>query len=352
MSVKRSLLFYGELPPESIHGVAYSNEINLKMLGSIFEIIIIKENSALKSKNPIAIRKIFRRVKDNCLILLNAIQKKFDFFYLTFSISFMGGLKTLFSIICFRLFDSGKVILHIHRGDFNLWYSKSLSNRLLANLVIKLSEKIIVLSEIQKIAFNKIFAKPVFVLHNTVEYEFDNALNEKKNNQFIYISNYLYEKGIFDLMEVFSKLLATYPDITLHTYGAFPTEEIKEKIMRYHNRNISIREVITGKEKFSVIERADCLILPSFNEGEPLVLLEAMSVGTPVISTNVGLIPEMLGTDYPFISLPGDQASLEGKIIQFMNYRYNLQISKKLKERYSLVYSNYIHSLNLKSIFN
>ena len=222
----------------------------------------------------------------------------------------------------------------------------------MSNLVIKLSGKIIVLSDIQKIAFNDIFAKPVFVLHNTVEYEFNYTLNEKKNNHFIYISNYLYEKGIFDLMEVFSKLLKIYPDITLHTYGAFPTAEIKERVLSYGNYNISIGDVITGEEKFSVIERADCLILPSFNEGEPLVLLEAMSVGTPVISTNVGLIPEMLGTDYLFISSPGDKASIEGKIIQFINCHERLQISKKLKERYSLGYSNKMHSLVLNSIFN
>ena len=352
MSGKRSLLFYGELPPDAIHGIAYSNMMNLKLLKSNFEIVIIKEKSTLSSKGPKALIKIFRRVKDHCLILLKAFQKKFDFFYLTFSISFSGGLKTLFSIICFRLFNRGKVILHIHRGDFNIWYGKNLFNRLLANLVIKLSGKIIVLSEIQKTAFNEIFAKPVFVLHNTVEYEFDNTLTEKKNNHFIYISNYLFEKGIFDLMEVFSKLLTKYPDITLHTYGAFPTAEIKEKILRYCNRNISVGEVITGEEKFAVIEKADCLILPSFNEGEPLVLLEAMSVGTPVISTNVGLIKEMLGADYPFISSPGDQVSLEGKIVQFINCNGHLQISKKLKERYSLVYSNNVHALNLNSIFN
>jgi len=352
MSGKRSLLFYGELPPDAIHGIACSNMINLKLLKSNFEIVIIEEKSALSNKSSLTLKKIFRLVKDNCLILQKTFQKKFDFFYLTFSISFMGGLKTLFPIICFRIFSRGKVILHIHRGDFIKWFNKNLSNRLLADMVIKLSGKIIVLSDIQKIAFNEIFAKPVFVLHNTVEYEFDYTLNEKKNNHFIYISNYLYEKGIFDLMEVFSKLLTKYPDITLHTYGAFPTAEIKERILRYGNLNISIGDVITGIEKFAVIERADCLILPSFNEGEPLVLLEAMSVGTPVISTNVGLIPEMLGTDYPFVSSPGDQASLEGKIIQFINCREHLQISKKLKERYSLVYSNNIHSLNLNSIFN
>ena len=352
MSGKRSMLFYGELPPEAIHGIACSNMINLRLLESNYEIVIIREKSTLSSKGLVAVKKIIGRVNDHCLILLKAFQKKFDFFYLTFSISFMGGMKTLFSIICFRLFNRGKVILHIHRGDFIMWYNKNLSNRLLANMVIRLSEKIIVLSDIQKIAFSEIFSKPVFVLHNTVEHEFNFTLNEKKNNHFIYISNYLLEKGIFDLLDVFSRLLTKYPDITLHTYGAFPTTEIKEKILRYRNSNISIGEVIKGEEKFVILQGADCLILPSFNEGEPLVLLEAMSVGTLVISTNVGLIPEMLGSDYPFLSIPGDKASLEKKIIQFINSGNHLLISKELKERYLLNYSNNIHSLILNSIFN
>jgi glycosyltransferase involved in cell wall biosynthesis len=352
MSGKRSLLFYGELPPEAIHGIACSNMINLKLLEPNFEIVFIEEKSTLSNKRSFELKKISRLLKDHCQIILRAFQKKFDFFYLTFSISFMGGLKTLFSIISFRLFNRGKVILHIHRGDFFKWYERNIFNRLLANMVIGLSGKIIVLSDIQKIAFNALFAKPVFVLHNTIEYEFDYPLKEKKNSHFIFISNYLYEKGIFDLMEVVSKLLTKYPDITLHTYGAFPSAEIKERVLKYNNQNISVGGVIAGEEKFEAIERADCLILPSLNEGEPIVLLEAMSVGTPVISTNVGLIPEMLDTDYPFISSPGDQASLEEKIIQFINCHELNQLSKKLKERYSLVYSNNIHSLNLNSIFD
>ncbi|MBK7132485.1 MAG: glycosyltransferase [Bacteroidales bacterium] len=146
--------------------------------------------------------------------------------------------------------------------------------------------------------------------------------------------------------------MTRYPDITLRTYGIFPSAEIKESIMKYHCLKISVGEVITGKEKFAVIESADCLILPSHNEGEPLVLLEAMSVGTPVISTNVGMIPEMLGKGYPFIFSPGDQTSLEEKIVQFINFGERLNLSERLKERYSSLYSNTVHSLHLNSIFN
>lgn len=351
MSGKRSLLFYGELPPNAIHGIAFSNMLNLKLLEPDFEIVIIEEKSTLSNRRSIGFKKISSLLCDHYLIILKAIQRRFDFFYLTFSISFMGGLKTLFSIMGFRFFNKGIVILHIHRGDFFMWYEKNTFNKWLADLVIGLSGRIIVLSDIQKNAFNKLFAKPVFVLHNTVEHEYDYPLREKKHCNFIYISNYLYEKGIFDLLEVFSRLMIYFPDISLHTYGGFPSLKIRESVLKYSGKNILVGEVLTGEEKFAVIERADCLILPSHNEGEPLVLLEAMSVGTPIISTSVGMIPEMLGEDYPFIYSPGDQSSLEEKILQFIKYSERLGLSLKLKERYLLLYSNNVHSVHLKSIF-
>lgn len=352
MSLKKSLLFYGELPPKSIHGIACSNMINLKLLKRDFEITILEEKSSLSKKSSLIFNKLFRNLKDDYLILKKTLKEKFDFFYLTFSISFMGGMKTLFAIICFRLFSKGKVILHIHRGDFITWFNNNLPNKLLTHLVIGLSGKIIVLSEVQKIKFMEFFDKPVFVLHNTVESEFDYSLRKKGNTQFIYISNYLIEKGIFDLLEVFQKLLIKYPDITLHTYGAFPSPDIKEKVMRFNNRHISIGGVITGNEKFSEILKADCLILPSFNEGEPIILLEAMSLGTPIISTKVGLIPELLGEDYPFLALPGNKASLEEKIIQFIGHKNLIFISEYLKNRYTLMYSQKAHSEDLFGIFN
>ncbi|MBK7132484.1 MAG: hypothetical protein IPH69_06580 [Bacteroidales bacterium] len=163
MTDKRSLLFYGELPPEAIHGIAYSNMINLRLLEGNFDVVIIKEKSTLNNKGTKELKKFFGRLKDHYQILFKASKRRFDFFYLTFSISFKGGLKTLFSIVCFRLLNSGKVILHIHRGDFIIWYRKNCFNSWLANLVIKLSGKVIVLSDDQKSALNELSLPNLFV---------------------------------------------------------------------------------------------------------------------------------------------------------------------------------------------
>jgi glycosyltransferase involved in cell wall biosynthesis len=349
---KKTILFFGELPPNAIHGIACANQVNLNQLKGYFDIDIVEEKTRLSEHNKFSFRKVGHLIVSQFRIISNSIQRHYDYFYLTLSISRLGSIKTILAIIDFRIFNRGETVLHIHRSDFVQWLKKKPLNSLLARLAIGLSSKIIVLSESQKGEFNSIFDKSCFVLHNTIETEYNNLLAEKISNRFVFISNYLVEKGILDLLEVFSKLVNKYPHITLHTFGAFPGHDVKNRMLQFASPNIVIGDRIDGREKFMEILKADCLVLPSLNEGEPIVLLEAMSVGTLVISTNVGLIPELLGDDYPFVSYPGNKDSLEEKIIQFLESKDLTPVSTKLLNRYRNRYCQRIHLENLLAIFS
>lgn len=50
----------------------------------------------------------------------------------------------------------------------------------------------------------------------------------------------------------------------------------------------------SNREVLDILKAIDVLYLPSFNEGLPLVMLESLSSGTPVVASNVGGIPEVL----------------------------------------------------------
>jgi glycosyltransferase involved in cell wall biosynthesis len=74
------------------------------------------------------------------------------------------------------------------------------------------------------------------------------------------------------------------------------------------------------------LARSDMMALPSYNEGIPLVILEALGAGTPVICTPVGAIPEVLeeGRDVLFVP-PGDHAALAHAITRLMTDHTLLQ---------------------------
>lgn len=347
-----SLLFWGLLPPININGIALSNQINLNSLSKVFQIDRIEEEYSIQNYEKMDFFKFKSLFHSIFRLIKKTWTKRYKYFYLVFSLSTFGAIKTLAIIITFRLFNKGKIVLHIHRGDFFTQFYKSWLNKKITSLIFGMVQKVILLSESQQNEFQSKFNRKFEVLPNSSEMEFENNNFARKNFSFIFISNYLIDKGILDLLEVFESLAKIYPNIKLDTFGAFPNQFIKDTVLKFNSSNIQIHNSITGIDKYKRIAQADCLILPSWNEGQPLVLLEAMSVGTPVITTNVGLIPELLGSDYPYFSTPKVKKSLEETVTRFIESTSNLIISRELNERYNALFSQSKHEERLFQIFD
>lgn len=77
---------------------------------------------------------------------------------------------------------------------------------------------------------------------------------------------------------------------------------------------------VSGEEKNKLLNEVDVFILPSYNEGLPISILEAMSYNLPIVSTNVGGIPEILKNEYNgYLINPGDLEALENAISILIN---------------------------------
>jgi glycosyltransferase involved in cell wall biosynthesis len=351
------LLFTGELPPNSINGISYSNKINLDILKQIFQIYIIEDQVNLADHKKFTIKKVYKNLQTFIKILKSSIIHNFKYFYLVLPTSTLGILKTILFIIIFKTFNyNSKIVLHLHRGDLSKFIKKSSINSILLNICFKFSYKFITLSEIDKKYLIQCFPKYKYIFTNltnatlqNLRIDFNKNYNDIQTN-FIYVSNYIEEKGILDLLDTF-KLCGN--DFKLSCYGNFTDNKLKEKILTYSSDNIFINGPIYDDIKFIKIRESDCLILPSYNEGMPLILIESMSVGTPFITTSVGFINEMIYEGYPFIYENTKPTSLFEMVQKFAQQNFDdySELSKKLLNYYKENYSLNVHEIKLKKIF-
>ena len=356
----RKLLFFGELPPRTIHGVSISNDINIKFLKECFEVAIVEEYVDLEYHGRLNIRKFNNFIYSLLKVINLSLKNKFNFFYVVLSLSKVGILKTLFLILLFRIVSISSIcVIHIHRGDLEYFVNKCKINWFSFWLVSKISHRFIVLSVKTKLYIQSEFNKKnqIFVIPNTIndEYDFNNNKRFVKENmevkQFVYISNYIEEKGILLLLDTFKKLDNNFQ---LNCYGNFSDSKLKSKILSYQSKSIKINGPISGKKKYEVINDSYALILPSYNEGKPLVLLEAMMVGTPFITPNVGYIKEMVFEKYPFIYKKNTSENLFDMIIKFslISLKERIILGESLKTHYFNNYSNLIHKNKILKAFH
>lgn len=344
----KTIFFFGELPPKTVHGASLSNKINIQLLQATYYVDIVEEFSDLKYHSKFSLKK----VKYFLFPLLRSwflfISKKYSFYYGVIYLSFFGLMKNLILAIPFKIFNPrGKIILHFHRSDMNRCLSSKVNKKLFIFLNIFI-DRFIVLSEKQILEVKAITSKEVFLLRNSIEEHDLKILSPLPSDKIVllFISNFIKEKGFFDIIEAQKRINSIYPDtFELRCYGTFSNSNAEEVSLNDLDKNgVKIFEKVYGTEKNLVLNEADIIVLPSYNEGLPLVLIEALYLHKPIIISNVGYIEEILGVNYPLYCEPGNIESIvkciitcnEGidrvKLRQFMADKYELFSISKHKE--------------------
>ena len=104
------------------------------------------------------------------------------------------------------------------------------------------------------------------------------------------------EKGIMNLLNSVNQISKTDPTLKFMIIGDGPLREkifsfVKKKDL---NETIEILDWINHEKLAFFLNQFKIIVLPSYTEGLPNIMLEAMACGTPVLATPVGAVPDMI----------------------------------------------------------
>ena len=132
---------------------------------------------------------------------------------------------------------------------------------------------------------------------------FDGRLFEGQNRNagcsgktLLFLSRFVREKGVYELLEGFRQASERLRDLTLVMAGDGPEREALDRWVESRGLRDRVRFTgfVRGEDKAKVLLDADIFVFPSYSEGCPMSLLEAMAAGLAIIATAVGGIPDIV----------------------------------------------------------
>ena len=157
-------------------------------------------------------------------------------------------------------------------------------------------------------------------------------LPEKKNKykkRFIFLGTITEEKGI-DLLIVANKRLSD--EFSIDIYGPLIDEKYGEAY--FHENNINYCGAIESHDVLQTLSKYDVLVLPSYREGYPGVIIEAFMVGIPVIATRLDGIIEMVEDKHNGILINVGETDALLKAIQMIDENMYVKLSQNAQKSF------------------
>lgn len=127
-------------------------------------------------------------------------------------------------------------------------------------------------------------------------------------------------KGIFDLVAVWPEVLRALPRALLRVGGNGEVDRLKAEVERLNlSDSVEVMGWVSGEARMAAYASADVYCLPSYAEGQPISVLEAMASGLPVVSTDVDGIPDsIIEGQTGYMVKPGDRPALGEALVRLL----------------------------------
>lgn len=328
----RPLVLQSTNPPPPVHGVANVVDMILQSpsLNDRYELqyMDLRKRSGTKFSERLSLENLYYTVKQLAGLVHRLMTRCPNIFHAHVT-EYWGFRKNMLFVIIAKCVGC-KIVAHLHGARFDSYYDgASVFERKIIERFLNLADVVIVLSPRWKAFCGRFLnSEKIEVVPNAIRWEYMAAVGQsfpqredRQSVNVLYVGSTGARKGVFDLVKTIPDIVARNPAVRFTIAGreekAGEEKKLRELINQLGVAGWIKRIEPTQEEIIEVYKSADIYVLPSYADAFPVAILEAMSMGLPIISTRVGGIAEMVeeGKGAALIE-PGDLEALRREILR------------------------------------
>lgn len=260
--------------------------------------------------------KLAKALKGYLLFFREMILNKPDIVHIhsSFGPSFYRKMPFIY-MACFR---GVPVINHIHGAEFETFYLKASDRkkRRIRKVYGKCTMLIALSEEWKRNLESVVSPEKITVIENYCKIP-DLSGTEKKK-QILFLGEIGKRKGCYDIPEIYGRVLEKGERLPLIMAGDGELAEVKKLFEdRDLLESVSFPGWVRGADKNKCLKESGIFLFPSYYEGMPMAVLEAMAYGMAIVTTRVGGIPHLLEDGVNgYLCEPGDIEGLSKRLLE------------------------------------
>ncbi|WP_447603199.1 glycosyltransferase family 4 protein [Nitrospira sp. Nam80] len=333
MTAKPRLLVIGPTPPP-FHGVAVAIQTLLQSsITAEFQVchVELADRRGIQHVNKPDLHDAFLFGRQWVRLVAMLFRSRPRLTYLVLSQTTIGFIRD--SLLIWPAFLKGShVVLHLHGGNIRDWFlSRSWLMKRYVRMVLNRVARVIVLGESLKGLFEGLVQEhKVAVVPNGVDWQSGNEDGEQvsvgNRHRILHLSTLSHLKGALVLLQAIPLVVKHHRNVEFVFAGPWSHMEDKEWAEKFIVEKgiapfVSFTGQVEGDAKVSLFKSSHIFVFPGVQqEGQPLVVLEAMAAGLPVVFTNRGCLKETLGRESGLCTELNDPKDLAAQILWLLDH--------------------------------
>lgn len=355
--MNKNVLFILSIPPPFGGGEIVSQILHNSIKNDYECITFSKSNYSKSKQGNKNIFSYFFGIYYVTVTFIKLIQIRPSAIYIGLPKTFHAFLRNAI-IIWITTFLKIQVYCEFHGMNFPFIENSKFQKKVLVATLRRISKIRVLSISIKKYIVDLGYSGSIYVINNGIDKPSKIATTkpqEKSKFNILYLGAISKSKGFLRVLEIFNSLDDDLKEkIHLNVIGEF----IRSSEFDHFNKFIEDKQLsnyITfhgkknGTDKWRLISNNHLLIHLTNFDGQPLTIIEAMSLGIPTIATNVGAIPEMIDNNNNGFLIQ-DNDEVKDIIIQLLTKNINYELI--CKNSYSTFQNHFTADKMVNNIIN